>query len=182
MRTSSLLIGAGLLGLLAGCNRSSDTPSVGSGNGVWVNQDFESLRGWSNPNNATSLTSEKAHSGKFSIKTGPGIEYSMGFGAKLGDLSSTKPRKLHLEAWVWVPSEKSTSSLVVQVGSGDKPVMWESIKLAEKAGGFGEWKKLETDIMMKPEITYTDGLSVYMWGPQETAPVYLDDLVITEAE
>lgn len=165
-----------------GCNRSSDVPPVGSGHAEWIRQDFENLRGWISPDKAASLTTERAHSGKFSIKTGPEIEYSLGYGINMGQLSATKPRKIHVEAWAWVPNAKNTTALIVQIGNATKTIMWEGISLSNKVGAYGKWQKIETDLMLSPEITSEDGLSVYLWRHNETESVYLDDLVITEAE
>ncbi|WP_460622283.1 hypothetical protein [Hymenobacter tenuis] len=177
-----LFSGLSLLGLLAGCGRSSDVSPVGSGRAEWVRQDFENLFGWINPANAASLSTERAHSGRYSLKTGPDVEYSVGFNVLMGKLSATKPRKIHVEAWAWVPSEKSTTVLVIQIANATKTVMWEGITLSSKVSSYKEWSKVEADVMLSPDITYEDGLSVYLWRQNETEPVYLDDLVISEAK
>ncbi|UYZ62082.1 hypothetical protein [Hymenobacter weizhouensis] len=177
-----LLVCCVAVSLFASCHRSADVPPVGSGNKQWVNQDFEGLWGWVSSDKAASITQEKAHSGRYSLTVGPGVEYSATFGAPLGQLSDTKPRKINITAWVWVPNAESTAILVVQVGGPQGNVMWDGLRLSNKINTYGKWVQLNEHIMLSPNIAYEHGLSVYLWSQSTPAPVYLDDLVITEAE
>lgn len=117
------------------------------------------------------------------MKTGPGIDYSLTFSAPLNQLSATKPRKLRLQAWVWVPDETNTTTLVVET-TGDKGIVsWEGIKLGNTLGSYGSWQQLDQKIMLSPHLTSDDALRVYLWRPSgNDSPVYLDDLVISEEE
>lgn len=176
-------LAVGILGLLSGCQRSSDVPPVGSGNKEWVRQDFENLWGWLGKDNAASLTQEKAHSGRFSMKTGPGLDYSLSFSAPLDQLTQTKPRKLHIQAWVWVPNERCKTTLVLAVGGPKGTTSWQGVNLSNKVSGYNSWQQLDTNVLMSPNITSEDALNVYLWQQDSNDnPVYLDDLVISEGE
>lgn len=173
----------GLAGVFSACQRSSDVPPVGSGQKEWIRQDFESLWGWIGKDHANSLTQEKAHSGRFAIKTGPGIDYSLPFSAPLDQLSPTKPRKLRVQAWVWVPEEKNATTLVIEAGGTKGTVSWQGIRLANKVKSYGSWEEIDENVLMDTRITSDDALNVYLWRQDgNDSPVYLDDLVISEAE
>ena len=129
------------ISLFAGCRRSADVPPVGSGGKQWVHQDFESLWGWMSADKAASITPEKAHSGKYSLTVGPGIEYS-----------------------------------------AQSTIMWEGLRLSNKINTYGQWTELNESIVLNPNVAYENSFSVYLWSQNTPAPVYLDDLVITEAE
>lgn len=183
MSTTYYFLALGIVGLLAGCERAANVPPVGSGKKEWLHQDFDNLRGWLAEEQAVSLTQEKAHSSRVSIKTGPGIDYSLTFSAPLDQLSATKPRKLRVQAWVWVPEETNNTTLVITTVGSEGVVSWEGIQLANAVRDYKNWQHLDQKVMMSPQLTSDHVLKVYLWQRNgNDKPLYLDDLVISEEE
>ena len=183
MSTPYCFLTLGLLCLLAGCERAASVPPVGSGQKEWIHQDFDNLQEWIGGENIPSLTRERAHSGHFSLKTGPGIDYSLTFSAPFDQLSLTKPRKLRVQAWIWVPDESNNTALVITAVDSKSVVSWEGIQLANTVKGYKNWQHLDQKVMMSPQLTSDDILKVYLWQRNSNdKPLYLDDLVISEEE
>ncbi|QNE41280.1 hypothetical protein F1C16_17825 [Hymenobacter sp. NBH84] len=173
----------GLLGLLAGCKRAANVPPVGSGQKEWIHQDFDDLQRWSGGEYTASLTQERAHSGQFSLKAGPGVDYSLTFSAPFDQLSLTKPRKLRVQAWVWVPEETNNTTLVITAVNSKGVVSWEGIQLANTVKGYKSWQHLDQKVMMSPQLTSDDVLKLYLWQRNgNDNSLYLDDLIISEEE
>ena len=94
LRPAFLLVGS----LLTACS-SADDGAISTN--VLVRNDFEQLDGWVPVN--PSLTTEFAHSGRYSTKVGGDIEYSLTFIKPLGLISSKRFRKVKFSAWVYLP-------------------------------------------------------------------------------
>lgn len=174
-----------LYGLLAlavvSCGRSS-----GKAANVLTENNFEQLDGWMNGSTSTSLTQEKAHSGTYSVKVNPGIDYSLGYNSTLGKLSSARLNKVKLHGWVFVPNDKATAVLVTEVKNPgqDKSALWEGISMKERGGvdGFNKWIEVERDLTLPQSTTYNSQILVYLWRGDSSQPVYLDDVQLLKAE
>lgn len=148
-----------------------------------MSNDFESIYGWlPEPQNPT-LTTEKAHSGKYSIKVDNVYDFSMTYRTPLGRLHNSRIKKIKIEAWAFVPSAKTPVALITVIDpaeASDKSLLWESLDLnVAVKGEFGKWVKVSKDITVPAEATFNSRLSIYLWrnGPVP-GPTYLDDIVI----
>ncbi|MBC8082018.1 MAG: carbohydrate binding domain-containing protein [Hymenobacter sp.] len=167
---------------IASCGaKTTDTPA-----NQLTSNDFESMDGWMGDNTPSSLTKEKAHSGRYAIKVDPGIEYGIGYTNLLGKLSASKIKKLKVHAWVNLPNGKSEAVLVTQVtdpgNPAAKPLLWDGLKVVDQVKASDKWVEVEKEITLPENITYTNKISIYLWrtGVQETA--FLDDLTIEKVQ
>lgn len=173
----------GALALLLGaCSQTNEKPA----NQLTAN-DFESMDGWMGGTDGNpSVTKEKAHSGVYSVKVDPAIEYSAGYGNPLSKLSSSRLGKLKLRGWVFVPSDKDAPQLVVQLQNPgeEKPLLWEGLDLHKEAQakGFNKWIELDHDVVIPPAATAASLIRVYLWRANSPEPVYLDDLQLDRVE
>lgn len=159
------------------------------GNDIPANQlasnDFESLDGWIGDQPITSLTKEKAHSGRYSIKVDPNIEYSLGFNMLLGKLSTSKLKKIKIHAWVNVPNAKSAVVLVTQItnpADNNKQLLWEGVNMGNEVKTLNKWVEIEKTITVPDNATYNDKLGVYLWRTSSPETIYLDDLTIERVD
>ena len=169
-----LLFLAGAILAVAGC--SSDHTATIPGNQLVAN-DFESLAGW--VGEAPSLTQEKAHSGRYAIKTDKGLEYSLGYRNKLLNVSTARLSRLRLTAYVLATQPNSPAVLTLQVNRSPQDgatVFSQGIAVAKAVKTAGEWTKVSEVITLPAEVTGANELRLYLWQPGATAPVYVDDL------
>lgn len=176
MRTP--LLGAALVALLAACSSDKSTDSPGN----IISTGFEDLDGWVPA--SPSLTKEKAHSGHYSIKIDPTIEYSLTYINIMGKVIPIKPKKLHLTAWATTTSKEADAMLTVSMlNPKDGAVLLiEQVHLKERVKTPGEWEKVEMEFVVPEKATAADELRVYLWRVGSGEPVYLDDLELKTAE
>ncbi|MGI4869730.1 MAG: hypothetical protein ACRYFX_00980 [Janthinobacterium lividum] len=173
----------GLLALaVAACGKPSEKLA-----NLLTQSDFEAVQGWSCEATSPSLTQEQAHSGRYSAKAAPGIDYSLGYQGTLGKLVPARVAKLRLRAWVYVvPGDKASTVLVTEVRnpSQEKPLLWDGAGLVELAqkDGFSKWLLVEQDIAIPAEAGADSELRVYLWRNTSTQPVYLDDVQLLKAD
>lgn len=174
--TIGLLAAAGLLA--ASCNSRS-----GPRQRELAHTDFEGFKGWA-PALLPNLATEKAHSGKFSIRVDPQHQYSATFRAELGQLVSHRPRRITLGAWVWVPSFLDDASFVVAISNPsdpDHPVFRKEVFLND-SGPFEAWKWVSRDLNIPMDMYFSSRsqLIVYLLAKNTQSAVYADDLLLTE--
>lgn len=166
---------------LVSCGGSSDKPK-----GLLIENDFEAMDGWANGCTNASLNKEKAHSGAYSVKVNPGLDFSMGYSNQLGKLSSTSMRKVTVHAWVHVPNDKAPAVLVTEVKNPgqDKSVFWDGMDMVKegKAKGFNKWIEVEKTYDLPESTNYNSQLLVYMWRGSSSQPVYMDDVQLIKAD
>jgi hypothetical protein len=145
--------------------------------------DFESLDGWSNGGANASLNKEKAHSGAYSVKVNPGLDYSMGYTNQLGKLSSTRLKKIKVHAWLFVPNDKATAALVTEIKTPgqDKSTLWDGIDMVKegKSKGYNKWIEIDKTFDVPESANYNSQLLFYLWRGSSTQPVYMDDVQLT---
>ncbi|NVO85577.1 hypothetical protein [Hymenobacter terrestris] len=172
----------GLALSLAACSSpSSDTAATDAG--VLAHNDFESLAGWL-PDESV-LTKDQARSGKYAIMVDPNHEFSLTYNTLLGNLSEHKPRGLLVEAWVYLPDDKATAQLGMQVVDPDKnnePTFSDGVALAEVVKEYKQWTKVSKEIVLPPNATYNQRVKIFLWRSNAASPVYLDDLTIKVLE
>jgi hypothetical protein len=170
-----------LAAALAGCGRSDD--SAEAAGSVLAASDFEAVEGWMGDLATPSLTKEKAHSGTHSIAVRPGVDYGIGYSNALGKMSVSRPEKVKLTAWVFVPSAQVSTNLVVEVRDpgAAQALLWQGIDLKKEVKKFNEWQRLEKVIII-PNTAKPDAIfKMYLWHAGGEQPVYLDDVTLTAA-
>lgn len=175
----NLVIGGTILAGTAACSRS-DKKETALANLVAKN-DFESVEGWGVT--SPSLTTNKAHSGRYSVKVDPEVEYSIGYRNTLLRVSDIRIKKLHVHGWVQLSSFKAKAVIVVQIINPDKndeQVYWQALDVRNEVKTINRWTQVDQDFDLPATISANQELRVYMWrtGPDDTT--YLDDLAITK--
>ena len=170
------------LALLAASGCSSDSSPTAIPENQLMATDFESMTGWTP--DVPSLTREKAHSGKYSIKTDPNIEYSLTYQTTLGALSPTKLTKVRLTAYAYVKKAGSPATLTFQLlrslPEGGAAFFMESIDMSKTVKKAGEWTKVTQDIVLPADVAATSILRLYIWRASSSDAVYVDDIVLTK--
>ncbi|WP_210514269.1 carbohydrate binding domain-containing protein [Hymenobacter terricola] len=164
---------------LASCSNNSAPANQLAAN------DFESVDGWTGDAKPASLTKEKSHSGHYSVKVAPGVDFGMGFNNTLSVVSSSRLKKIKVHAWVWLPGKSAAASLVTQItdpAAGNKSIMWQGLDLANKVKSFGKWVEIEQEYAIPAEAAASHRLYCYLWRGSSPNAVYIDDLQILNAE
>jgi hypothetical protein len=173
-----LVIGGALMVGAGACSKN-DKKEVLPANLVAKN-DFEAVEGWGVSSN--SLTTAKAHSGRYSIKVDPEIEYSLGYRNTLLRVSDVRMKKLHIHGWVQVSSFKAKAVIVVQLtdpAKGGEQVYWQALDVRNEVKTINHWTQVDQDFDLPDTMSADQELSVYMWRTAPDDTTYLDDLEIT---
>lgn len=163
---------------LAGCgDKSSSRPA-----NYLTGNDFDQLEGWTGDMVLPSLTKEKAHSGAYSMRVGPGIDYSNGFIGTLGKISPTRLTQIQVKAWVYVPAGNVTAAIVTQLmdpaSTDGKMAMWEPMPLDKAVKKRNEWVEVEKTLTLPANAGPNFKLYVYMWSGGAPNVAYLDDVQV----
>ncbi|MDO7850769.1 carbohydrate binding domain-containing protein [Hymenobacter convexus] len=175
-------LAAALLALsLSGCSDKSQSDAEA---GLLTSNDFEHLNGWSDSPSMATLTTEKAHSGQYSVVVKPGADYGLGYGNLLSKLSASRPNKITVSAWVFLPSNQAPAVLVTQITepATNKVYLWDGMQLVKEVKKFNVWQKVEKTITVPAEATATSRIQIYPWRGDSTQPVYLDDVEVKLAK
>jgi hypothetical protein len=143
--------------------------------------DFEAVEGWGVSSN--SLTTTKAHSGRYSIKVDPEVEYSIGYRNTLLRVSDIRIKKLHVHGWVQVSSFKAKAVIVVQItdpAKNGEQVYWQALDVRNEVKTINHWTQVDQDFDLPDTVSANQELSVYMWRTAPDDTTYLDDLEITK--
>ena len=170
------LVAFGLL--LASCSGKEDAVAQGT---VLTHNDFENVQGWNGVDEAT-ISSERAHSGRYAVRVGPANEFGCTYIRSLGKMSVAKIRAVTVSAWVWVPSAQATSSLVVEIAHSpevNKPVFYGSIPLISAAKKFREWQQVSQTFTLPDSAQATNQFKCYLWRAGSTENVFTDDITIS---
>jgi hypothetical protein len=171
--------------LAVGFSACSSGSSVKSAD-VLASNDFEQLDGWLGSAATPSLNRERAHSGEYSVKVDPKIDYSLGYNNQLGRISPTRLHKLKIHCWVFLSNSKTAVALVTDVSNPDpaKSLVHHSYDLAKatRPKGYHQWIEVEYTIDLPETVTSNSQLVVYLWRADSQEPAYLDDLQILKAE
>jgi len=182
---SSLHLGswAGLVLVLAlaGCQHRPAYPEVRE-HRVFFN-DFEQLVGWlQEPVPHACFTTERAHSGRYSVKVDAAHPFSVTYRLKLGQFT-TRPRRMRLSAWAWVEEVNDDAQLTCSISAPDdtqgKSKLYTQIYLAD-SWPYKRWTHVSRDIELPAEISSQAELVVYLWYNSAQHPVYTDDWELTE--
>jgi hypothetical protein len=144
--------------------------------------DFEMLDGWGGCS-SPSLTKERAHSGKYSVKVDKDVEFSLGFDKVIWELVPNKPKKLKLTTWVYLPSAEGKAILGFNlINENNQDAGGASIKLEEEVKEYKEWVKIERTIDVPKEVTQNYKVRSFLWRASASVPVYMDDMTIEVIE
>ncbi|WP_201977650.1 carbohydrate binding domain-containing protein [Hymenobacter rubidus] len=164
--------------LLAAC---SDKDAAAVQGTVVTRNDFESIQGWNGTDDAT-ISSERAHSGKYAVRVGPANEFGYTYIRSLGKMSIAKVKAVTVSAWVWVPSAQATSSLVVEITHSpeiNKPVFYGRMPLVDAVKKFKEWQQVSQTFTLPDSVQTTNQFKCYLWRAGATENVYADDITIS---
>ncbi len=147
---------------------------------ILLRNDFESLEGWTSTE-SPSLTRERAHSGRYAIKTDQTMEYSLTYSNLLGRLAERRIIKIEVAAWVYA-TKPADAQLVVQINrslTDNTPLVNQVINLGPAIKTPGEWSQIRQEFTMPATISSENQLRIYLWRVSAPEPIYLDDLVVT---
>jgi hypothetical protein len=160
---------AGLLFLLCGSCENKKNPLIFS-------YDYESAKGWS----AIQLEKGIAHSGDYSEKLTPEIEYSHGLSLALAQADTIRPRKIDITVWANALSLNAPVLLVCDVyvpGAEIRRLKYSTKDLQPLLQSSG-WKKCNLLVDLT-EIPANEPafVKVYVWNNQKQT-LWIDDLNI----
>ena len=172
-------------GLLAACHSDSQSAGRSSNDAaVLTTADFEQSIGWGNAD-AASLTTERAHSGQWSVRVKPDVPFGYTYSRPLGEFSPTPLTHLVLDAWVLRVAAGSTAQLVVQVSaspSDETKVFYTALPVGMAVPKFGQWTAVHIPISLPTSAASTNQIMVYLWNQSGTSATYLDDVVLRKVQ
>ncbi|SFQ71699.1 hypothetical protein [Hymenobacter arizonensis] len=141
---------------------------------------FEEPSGWVSQMKPL-LTTEKAHSGKYSLRVDEKHPSAVIYQKALGALCAHRPRQFRLSAWVWVPGLSNEVALQVSVYNpgNTQPVLNEPLYTTD-ARIFGKWYHVSQEYNLPNNTTSQSQFVISVIGEETTAPVYVDDLQLKE--
>jgi hypothetical protein len=163
--------------LLAGCKSSGS--SATDPNQISFN-DFESMVGWAP--NVESLSREQAHSGKYSVKVGPGTLFGVGYSTQLNKVFDHKPHKIRISGWGYMTDSRSGARLGFQVFdlAQNKEVYGDGVDFNDAVKTPGKWVEIEKVITLPPAVTGEQQMRVFLYGAGAGSPAYIDDMRISD--
>ncbi|WP_375434659.1 hypothetical protein [uncultured Hymenobacter sp.] len=178
MKTYLYLLGLALLG---SCSSDNESGLKVDENTITAN-DFESLAGWNN--DPAALDRGRAHSGQYAIKVDNNREFSLTFDSPLMLVSQKKFKTIVLEAWAYLPSERSTGILGIQIvdPATGQQVYGDGIKLGEVVKSYKKWVQVSKEFALPPNINATQHMRLSLWRADATDAVLIDDLKVSIKE
>ena len=137
-------------------------------------ENFDNLRYWSHD---VSVTSEKAHSGKWAAFTDSSHEFSQKFAMEYPYIILKGYQSVTVSAWVYKTGAGDEGKLVASLEShGTKHAYIES-DLSTSVKDAGKWEQVSCYLKIPDNAPGIDNLEVYLWSPQRHK-IFLDDLSI----
>jgi hypothetical protein len=171
----------GLISTILSACSGSDTATPDDSKTI-TRIDFESSEGWMPTTQA--LTREQAHSGKFSTKVDGSTEFSMGYSNLLGRMSPARLRKIKLQAWVYLVSDKSQARLGIQIVDPvtGKEVFGDGITLTDQVKSYKKWTEVSKEITLPENITATQTMKLFLWRGSASTAAFMDDVQVSIIE
>lgn len=173
-----LLLSASLLAGVASC-KSESSESIPANR--LASNDFEAVEGWGV--NSSSITTAKAHSGRYSVKVDKESEFSVGYRNTLLRMSNTKISKLHVHGWALMTGAKAKAVIVVQISEPGKPgppTYWQALDIKGELKTLNHWTEIEKNFDLPANLAPNQEIQVYMWRTSPDDATYLDDLELTK--
>ncbi|RTQ47602.1 hypothetical protein EJV47_19505 [Hymenobacter gummosus] len=171
---------AGALLLGACTDRQPELPPLSAGQQPVLSTSFEGLAGWTAADRLASVTQEHARTGRYALKAGRDLEYSLGYSGRLGDLLPQGALRLRLTAWAF--TERPTDALlilqVVRPDQNDHSVVYEKLELGRIVTRSGQWTPVSASVELPAEATPDSQLRLYLWYPNALNFIYLDDVAL----
>ena len=172
-----MLASAGLL--LSSCSKEDKVKGT-----LVTRNDFEGTLGWGGNVDPT-ITTEKAHSGQYSVKVGPQNEYGYTYAQTLGKMSPSKTKIVTISAWIWMPNSKSESSLALQVNRSiyaNNQVYYGGINLTKAVTKYKSWQHVSESFTLPDSVKSDNYLKCYLWRAATNETTYADDITISVGE
>ena len=118
---------------------SCQNPRPGAA-GLVARNDFESLDGWVPA--APTLTTERAHSGRYAVKVDAANEFSLGYANALANTGLRPGQRLVVRGWALRTGPQAGAALVVQlVNPADEKqaVYWQSLPVSKHVITYNRW-------------------------------------------
>ncbi|MDB5235598.1 MAG: hypothetical protein JWR44_2591 [Hymenobacter sp.] len=167
---SRALSGLLLLGLMAGCDKSEDDTTV------LLNSDFEQFESWGQPI-PTMLSTEKAHSGRYSYCVKQGDDFAGNYVTSLASCPEP-PSMIRLEGWTYLPNIPIGSTIVVLEihCHGRRPDVWKGISIDQVVRRYQKWERFTKTFRLPDDLLPSDEVKLYVWSPERGPAKYFDDL------
>ena len=178
MPISSLrpLAGALLLLTVGACSSGNQKPTDPASRITF--NDFEAMSGWLPYN--SSLTTDKAHSGRYSVKVDSGLEFALGYNNQIGAAGASQARQLTIKGWLLQTGPKAAAAVVVQVlDAKGQNVFYDSMPMEKVLKKANKWTEFKYTFTMPGPLQPEHQLKVYLWKATAQAPAYLDDFEIS---
>lgn len=169
--------------LCAGLVSCSESGTEATPENLISRNDFEAIEGWGPA--TPSLTTAKAHSGRYSIKVDSGVEYGMSYITPLSKASPSRLQKLEVSAWAMLTGKEGNANLVVEVknpADDSQKIFWESLEIGKESKSLNKWQEVRKIFTLPANVEPTHELRVYLWRAGATQPVYLDDVTIARVQ
>ncbi|MCI1188235.1 hypothetical protein MON38_12465 [Hymenobacter sp. DH14] len=177
MKPLSLFAAVAFVTTLGSCSKDS---SANLPEGTVTYNNFENVQGWGGANEP-SVTTERAHSGKYSVITKPELDFGYTYVNTLGQMTGGKPKKITVSGWAWVPDKDANAALVVDIKhspANGSQVFYGLLEMGRNVKKFGDWQEVNKTFDLPDSIASGNLCKVYMWRGSSPRPVYLDDVSI----
>ena len=171
--SARLLALVAAVGLLTGCSSQQEPNSF-----LLLNTDFEEFDSWGLPQPAF-ISTDQAHSGRFSCGVSQGVEYGFAYHTTLGK-GGFVPSRLRLQGWTYLTSGLIRSTLVVvEVRChGRRPAIWQGLNIDGVVRRYQKWEPITKTIDLPADLDPTDEVWVSVWCPERGAAKYFDDMTL----
>ena len=136
------------LGAATGCRPRDGRPTTQQRE--LMHTSFEELVGRA-PQVLPTLTTAKAHTGKYAMRVDPEHPYSFTYRATLGSLCTHRPRRFTLSAWAWVSSFQDNAVVVAVLSNPsdpNHPLLTKYLYLSDN-NSLGQWNHVRP----RPRLT-----------------------------
>ena len=125
----------------------------------------------------SSLTDEKAFSGKKSSKTGNGNDFSIAFSFPFQKIPDTSRNICNVEFQLFQSSIDKTPKLVIALSGENIDFNWHGKELINFTKTINEWSKISYSYKIPKAAQQGDLIKVYVYNPGKNI-IYIDDLKI----
>lgn len=91
------------------------------------------------------------------------------------------PRRLRVQAWVWVPSGRIRNTILVAAVNcaGRRRDVWQGLAINQVVRRFHKWEKVQLTVPLPADLQPTDHLTIYCWHQEANGEAtYIDDVEV----